>query len=147
VGFATEDGKNFLHYDSSTRTTGGRVDLERLLAPVVPGKIVAVGLNYRDHAREMAHEIPKEPVLFIKPSTAVIGPGEAIRYPSQSSRVDYEAELAVVIGSIRPGFHSRVHLLQRCHCARPPGKRRTVDPCEIVRHVRTARTVDRNRSP
>ena len=98
MGFATEDGQNFLRYDSSTRTTGGRVDLERLLAPVVPGKIVAVGLNYRDHAREMAHEIPKEPVLFIKPSTAVIGPGEAIRYPSQSSRVDYEAELAVVIG-------------------------------------------------
>ena len=98
MGFATEDGQNFLRYDSSTRTTGGRVDLEHLLAPVVPGKIVAVGLNYRDHAREMAHEIPKEPVLFIKPSTAVIGPGEAIRYPSQSSRVDYEAELAVVIG-------------------------------------------------
>jgi len=59
---------------------------------------VAVGLNYRDHASEMGLEIPKEPILFLKPSTSVIGPQEAIVYPSQSSRVDYEAELGVVIG-------------------------------------------------
>jgi len=67
------------------------------LAPVVPSKVVAVGLNYRDHAKELDMDIPEEPVLFIKPSTAVIGPGCDIIYPSRSSRVDYEAELAVVI--------------------------------------------------
>lgn len=98
AAFATEDGKSFQHYDPDTRSTGVSLEIERLLAPVIPGKIVAVGLNYRDHAREMAYELPKEPILFMKPSTSVIGPGEAIRYPSQSSRVDYEAELAVVIG-------------------------------------------------
>nr|WP_027717764.1 fumarylacetoacetate hydrolase family protein [Desulfovirgula thermocuniculi] len=72
---------------------------ERLttLAPVRPGKAVCVGLNYRDHARELNMPLPDEPILFLKPSTAVIGPGEAIVHPSQSERVDYEAELAVVI--------------------------------------------------
>lgn len=70
----------------------------RLLAPCKPSKIVAVGLNYRDHAEETGHAIPEEPLLFMKPSTAVIGPGESIRLPAASSRVDYEAELGVVIG-------------------------------------------------
>lgn len=85
-------------YDPDTRKTGGQVQVERLLAPVLPGKIVAVGLNYRDHAREMGLKLPEEPILFMKPSTSVIGPDEVIRYPAMSSRVDYEAELAVVIG-------------------------------------------------
>jgi len=98
VALATEDGRSFFRYDPDTRAMGGRVKIERLTAPVVPVKIVAVGLNYRDHAREMALKIPDEPILFMKPSTCVIGPEEAIRYPSQSSRVDYEAELAAVIG-------------------------------------------------
>lgn len=70
----------------------------RLLAPCEPTKVVAVGLNYRDHAEETGHAIPQEPLLFIKPSTAVIGPGEPIRLPPSSKRVDYEAELAVVLG-------------------------------------------------
>lgn len=70
----------------------------RLTAPCEPSKVVAVGLNYRDHAEETGHPIPEEPLLFIKPSTAVIGPGEPIRLPQASQRVDYEAELAVVIG-------------------------------------------------
>ena len=70
----------------------------RLLAPVEPSKIVAVGLNYRDHAMERGKPLPEEPLLFIKPSTAVIGPFEAIVYPKMSKRVDYEGELAVVIG-------------------------------------------------
>ncbi len=70
----------------------------RLLAPVVPTKIVALGLNYRDHSVEMSERLPDEPLLFMKPSSAVIGPGEQIVYPPQSSRVDYEAELGVVIG-------------------------------------------------
>jgi len=70
----------------------------RLLAPVVPGKIVAVGLNYRDHAREMGKVIPEEPLLFLKAPSALNDPEGEIVYPSQSRRVDYEAELAVVIG-------------------------------------------------
>jgi 2-keto-4-pentenoate hydratase/2-oxohepta-3-ene-1,7-dioic acid hydratase in catechol pathway len=98
VRLVTEDGQAFFRYDPETRAMGGPVEIERLLAPVVPGKIVAVGLNYRDHAREMELELPTEPILFMKPSTAVIGPHDVIRYPEQSSQVDYEAELAVVIG-------------------------------------------------
>ena len=68
-----------------------------LLVPVVPSKIVAVGLNYRDHAKEMNLPIPEEPRIFLKPATAVIGPGDPIVYPPQSARVDHEAELAVVM--------------------------------------------------
>ncbi|RPJ41683.1 MAG: DUF2437 domain-containing protein [Deltaproteobacteria bacterium] len=70
-----------------------------LLAPCRPSKIVAVGLNYRSHADEIKMPLPDEPLLFLKPSTAVIGPGDAIIYPSMSRRVDYEAELGVVIGA------------------------------------------------
>ncbi len=70
----------------------------RLLAPCVPGKIVAVGLNYARHAEELAAEVPSEPLLFLKPSTAVIGPGEAIILPAMSRQVEYEGELAAVIG-------------------------------------------------
>ena len=69
----------------------------RLLAPVNPGKIVCVGLNYIDHAREMDMPLPREPLLFLKPSSALIGPGEAIIRPCVSGRVDHEAELGVVI--------------------------------------------------
>lgn len=75
-----------------------RLDEVRLLSPVVPGKIVAVGLNYKDHAREMGKTIPGEPLLFLKASSAVNDPGGEIVYTPQSRRVDYEAELAVVIG-------------------------------------------------
>jgi len=71
----------------------------RVLAPCAPTKVVCVGLNYRDHAEEFGYAVPEEPILFIKPSTAVIGPGEDIIYPSSSRQVDYEAELAVVIGN------------------------------------------------
>jgi 2-keto-4-pentenoate hydratase/2-oxohepta-3-ene-1,7-dioic acid hydratase in catechol pathway len=70
----------------------------RLLAPVLPGKIVAVGLNYRAHAAEFDMDVPDEPILFMKPRSAVIGPGESIVRPARSRRVDYEAELALVIG-------------------------------------------------
>ena len=70
----------------------------RLLAPCEPSKIVAVGLNYRDHAEELNMKLPEEPLLFLKPSSSVIGPGDAIIMPRQSVRVDYEAELAIVIG-------------------------------------------------
>ncbi|HEU5006178.1 MAG TPA: fumarylacetoacetate hydrolase family protein [Jatrophihabitantaceae bacterium] len=69
----------------------------RLVAPILPSKVVAVGKNYADHAREMGGEAPASPVIFLKPSTSVIGPGDVIRLP-KSDRVDHEAELAVVIG-------------------------------------------------
>ena len=68
------------------------------LAPCIPSKIIAVGLNYRLHAEEVKMELPEEPILFLKPSTAVIGPEQNIRYPAMSKRVDYEGELGVVIG-------------------------------------------------
>ena len=73
------------------------VDEVRLLAPSVPSKIVAVGLNYRDHALEMGEELPDCPKIFMKPSTAVIGPLDDIVIPESSKRVDYEAELALVV--------------------------------------------------
>ena len=70
----------------------------RLLAPVIPSKIVCVGKNYREHAAEMDSEAPDEPLLFLKPSTAVIGSGDPIDLPWQSEQVEHEGELAVVIG-------------------------------------------------
>jgi 2-keto-4-pentenoate hydratase/2-oxohepta-3-ene-1,7-dioic acid hydratase in catechol pathway len=73
----------------------------RLLAPVIPrSKVVAIGKNYAAHAAELGGEVPEEPLMFLKPNTAVIGPGDQILYPPQSQRVDYEGELAVVIGRI-----------------------------------------------
>ncbi|OPX19901.1 MAG: hypothetical protein BZ151_06845 [Desulfobacca sp. 4484_104] len=82
------------------RETGETIpwDAVRLLAPCEPSKIVALGLNYRDHAAELKMLLPTEPLIFLKPSTAVIGPEADIVYPSQSQQVDYEAELGVVIG-------------------------------------------------
>lgn len=68
-----------------------------LLPPCYPSKIVCVGLNYRDHAKELGMILPKVPVIFLKPPSAVIGHGQEIVYPSSSRQVDYEAELAVVI--------------------------------------------------
>jgi 2-keto-4-pentenoate hydratase/2-oxohepta-3-ene-1,7-dioic acid hydratase in catechol pathway len=70
----------------------------KLLAPVVPRKIVCIGRNYREHAAELGNEVPREPLLFLKAPSAVIAPGEAIRIPALSQRVDFEGELAVVIG-------------------------------------------------
>lgn len=83
------------------RDNGHRLCLAdvRLLAPVAPSKIVAVGLNYRDHATEMKKPLPEEPLLFIKPGTAVIGPGDRILCPPESKQVEFEGELALVIRS------------------------------------------------
>lgn len=72
----------------------------RLLAPVFPTKIVAVGRNYADHAAEMGVKLPDEPLIFLKPATAVVGPGDAVRYPPESTEVHQEAELALVIGKV-----------------------------------------------
>ena len=74
-----------------------RLDEVKLLPPVTPSKIVALGLNYRHHAEELKSPIPDAPLVFLKPSTSVIGPEDNIIYPSSSHRVDYEGELAVVI--------------------------------------------------
>lgn len=70
----------------------------KLLPPVVPTKIIAIGLNYKSHAVEMGMDLPDEPLIFLKPLTALAGPGDVITMPAISSRVDYEGELAVVIG-------------------------------------------------
>jgi 2-keto-4-pentenoate hydratase/2-oxohepta-3-ene-1,7-dioic acid hydratase in catechol pathway len=69
-----------------------------LLPPVKPSKIVAVGVNYKDHAMERGRALPEEPLIFLKPPSAVIGPSDIIVYPSMAKRVDYEGELALVIG-------------------------------------------------
>jgi 2-keto-4-pentenoate hydratase/2-oxohepta-3-ene-1,7-dioic acid hydratase in catechol pathway len=78
-------------------------DSVTLLAPAEPSKVVAVGLNYAKHAGEMKEALPENPILFIKPSTAVLAPGGAIVYPKAAGRVDYEAELGVVIAKTCKG--------------------------------------------
>ncbi len=70
----------------------------QLLTPVIPGKIVAVGRNYGDHAKELGNDAPAEPIIFLKPPSALLSPGGAIEIPRQSERVDFEGELAMVIG-------------------------------------------------
>lgn len=70
----------------------------RLLAPVLPSKIIAVARNYAAHAAEMGTDVPSEPMIFLKPSTSVVGPGDRIDLPPQSEQVEHEAELAIVIG-------------------------------------------------
>ena len=84
--------------------TGDEVPADdvRLLAPVLPSKVVCVGRNYADHAAEMGGEVPAEPLLFLKPSTSVIGPGDPIPLLPISQRVDHEGELAAVIGRLLP---------------------------------------------
>jgi 2-keto-4-pentenoate hydratase/2-oxohepta-3-ene-1,7-dioic acid hydratase in catechol pathway len=103
-GYAVLDGEKILPLSGSPFSgitqTGETLVLGEvtLLAPCEPSKIVALGLNYRDHAAEFGHPVPDEPLIFLKPSTAVIGPEADILYPQMSRRVDYEAELAVIIG-------------------------------------------------
>src|SRR5439155_26789657 len=82
--------------------TGEEVSIDdvMLLAPVLPSKLVCVGKNYAAHAAEFGSEVPEEPLLFLKPSTAVIGPGDPIRLLPINDRTDYEGELAVVMGRL-----------------------------------------------
>jgi 2-keto-4-pentenoate hydratase/2-oxohepta-3-ene-1,7-dioic acid hydratase in catechol pathway len=70
----------------------------KLLAPVVPSKIVCVGRNYRDHAAELGNDVPTEPLLFLKPPSSLLAPGATVQMPAISKRVDFEGELAIVIG-------------------------------------------------
>ena len=88
------DGDLFGRYDAGPVMPAGL----QLLPPVMPSKIVCVGLNYKDHAGEVGKALPPEPLLFIKPATAVIGPGDTILMPPGVGRVDHEAELGIVIG-------------------------------------------------
>lgn len=88
---------------AGVHTTDERVaaDAVRLLAPVIPrSKVVGFGRNYAAHAEELGNTVPDAPLMFLKPNTSIIGPGHPIVLPTQSSRVDVEAELAVVIGSV-----------------------------------------------
>jgi 2-keto-4-pentenoate hydratase/2-oxohepta-3-ene-1,7-dioic acid hydratase in catechol pathway len=81
-------------------TTGERIPLKevKLLAPTIPSKVVCVGLNYGEHAAEMGMSAPAEPTIFLKPSSSIVGPGDAIVLPRQSNQVELEVELTVVIG-------------------------------------------------
>ncbi|HEX3702996.1 MAG TPA: fumarylacetoacetate hydrolase family protein [Vicinamibacterales bacterium] len=90
-------GDVFERREGGAAIPGGLAGM-RVLAPVMPSKIVCVGLNYKDHAAETGKPLPPEPLIFIKPSTAVIGPGDPIRLPPGVGRVDHEAELGIVIG-------------------------------------------------
>ena len=106
-GILGEDEQiSIIHGDpiySGINQTGKSVALSqvRLLAPVIPrSKVVCVGKNYADHAKEMGGEVPEEPIIFIKPNTSVIGPGDTIVWPMMSERVDHEGELAIVIGRV-----------------------------------------------
>lgn len=85
--------------DIELRRTGGSIPVEEVEfeAPVLPSKIVCVGRNYAEHAKELGNELPKEPLLFLKATSAIVGPGQPILIPPQSHRVEHEAELAVVI--------------------------------------------------
>lgn len=109
VGFGVLDGDPPVvvevagHPLTAPSPTGQRYPLDevRTVAPILPSKIVAVGENYAEHAREIGGAGPaEEPVIFLKPSSAVIGPGDPITHPKQSERVDHEAELAVVVGRL-----------------------------------------------
>jgi 2-keto-4-pentenoate hydratase/2-oxohepta-3-ene-1,7-dioic acid hydratase in catechol pathway len=100
-GYGIRDGEQVYEAESLFTTVRGRAhqasDIE-LLAPVTPSKIVCVGRNYLEHARELNNEVPAEPLIFMKPPTSLLAPGGTIIYPAISQRVDYEGELGLVIG-------------------------------------------------
>lgn len=103
LGIAEIAGHPFGPGPDGVQLTGTRYQVAdvRLLAPVLPSKVVAIGRNYAEHAAELGNEAPAEPLIFLKPSTSVIGPGDAIVRPGQlSERVDFEGELAVVFGRL-----------------------------------------------
>ena len=103
--YALERGGELLHasgdpfsgLSAGAAVRGGLAGV-RMLAPVRPSKIVCVGLNYKDHAGEVGKALPPEPLLFLKPPSAVIGPGDPIRLPPGAGRIEHEAELGLVIG-------------------------------------------------
>lgn len=102
TGYVVEEGGTYRALDGEvfgTWRAGAEVAAPTtVLAPVVPSKIVCIGLNYKDHAAEQGKPLPAEPLIFLKPSTAIVDPGTPIEIPPGVGRVDYESELAVVIG-------------------------------------------------
>lgn len=105
VDFAPAPEEDLNYKLMHARATWSNLDFEpmplsaaQLLAPVTPSKIVCVGRNYRDHAKELGNEVPAEPLLFFKPPSSLLAPGGVVRMPAVSERVDYEGELALVIG-------------------------------------------------
>ena len=92
------EGNSIIYMDQLGNKKIVAVKDVKILSPVIPSKIIAVGLNYKDHAEELHMHVPSVPVIFLKPATAIIAHKESIVYPPNVSRVDYEAELAVVIG-------------------------------------------------
>ena len=103
AAWAREDGDRvrLLSGDPFVGTSDAAATVERatarLLPPVLPSKVVAIGLNYKDHAAERGKALPDEPLMFLKPPSAVIGPGDPIRKPAWAGRVDHEAEMGIVI--------------------------------------------------
>jgi 2-keto-4-pentenoate hydratase/2-oxohepta-3-ene-1,7-dioic acid hydratase in catechol pathway len=98
------DGSTARLWDGAPYANGRATDRyvplrsESLLAPVMPSKIVCVGRNYREHAKELGHDVPKEPLLFLKPPSALLAPFAAIELPKESERVEHEGELTIVVG-------------------------------------------------
>lgn len=97
-------------YDPAEPFTPVALAEATLLPPVEPSKIVCVGRNYREHAAELGNEVPAAPLLFFKPPSSLLAPGEAIRIPQESKRVDHEGELAIVIGRRAHGLKSNTDL-------------------------------------
>jgi 2-keto-4-pentenoate hydratase/2-oxohepta-3-ene-1,7-dioic acid hydratase in catechol pathway len=91
-------------YDPAEAFTPVALAQASLLPPVEPSKILCIGRNYRDHAAELGNDVPAEPLLFFKPPSALLPPGAAIRLPPQSARIDYEGELAIVMGRRASGL-------------------------------------------
>lgn len=98
AGVTVYEGSPFVAWEATETLVPW--DEVTLLAPVIPSKVVCVGKNYADHATEMGGDVPVEPVIFLKPATAVVGPGARVVYPPMSREVHHEAELAVVIGRL-----------------------------------------------
>ncbi|CAB5240907.1 unannotated protein [freshwater metagenome] len=107
-GILEEDGREIsvisgdpIYHGISKNGQSTQLSQVRLLTPVIPrSKVVCVGKNYADHAAEMGSVVPDEPIIFLKPNTSVIGPGDTIVWPEMAGQVDYEAELAIVIGRL-----------------------------------------------
>ncbi|MBG0776241.1 MAG: fumarylacetoacetate hydrolase family protein [Desulfovibrionaceae bacterium] len=99
IFYGTIDGQTVRPLSKDTPVEGPvPIDQALVLAPVTPTKIICLGFNYAEHAEEFAHDLPDEPVLFLKPPSAVVGPGQPIVLPPQSTHVAHEGELAVVMG-------------------------------------------------
>ena len=95
----------------------------RFLAPVMPSIVVCIGLNYKDHAAEMNKKLPAEPLVFLKPQSAVIGPDDEIRLPAWAGRIEHEAEMAVVIGTRLPAAAEKMNQARIARSGRSAGLR------------------------